>query len=121
MTKAPEWLDRASRRSSECAWTLGAALDEYCRTEGKTREQLAALLGCSVDLLDWLSLCRRPDPERFAEDITAIAERFQIGGPRLAQIIRRVDVVAVLRRGTHEENKEPMLLAARDRDKGAGG
>ncbi|CAN96316.1 hypothetical protein predicted by Glimmer/Critica [Sorangium cellulosum So ce56] len=121
MTKAPKWLDRASRRSGECEWTLGAALDEYCRTEGKTREQLAALLGCRVDSLDWLSLCRKPDPERFAEDVTRIAERFQIEGPRLAQIIRRVDAVAVLRRATHEECNEPMLLAARDRDKGAGG
>ncbi len=119
MTK-PRWLEHASRQSSEHPWTLGAALDEYCRTEGLSREQLAALLGCSLDSLGWLSLCRRPDPERFAEDITRIAEQFQIEGPKLARIIRRVEAVAVLRRANHAEHEAQMLLAARDRDKETG-
>lgn len=116
----PRWLERASRRSSEHPSTLGAVLDEYCRTEGVDREQLAAILGCSLNSLDWLSLCGRPDPERFAEDVTRIAERFQIEPPRLARVVRRVDVVAILRRATHAEHEVPMLLAARDRDEEKG-
>ncbi len=116
MTKTPRWLEHAARRSSERAWTLGAALDEYRRNEGLTREQLSSLLGCSLDVLAWLSLCRGPGPEQFAEDVSKIADRFQIDASKLAQIVRRVDAVAVLRRAINAQEEDPLLLAARDRD-----
>ncbi len=117
MTKTPRWLEQAARRGSERPWTLGAALDEYCRNEELTREQLSSLLGCSLDSLAWLSLCRRPAPEQFAEDISKIAERFEIDASKLAQIVRRVDAIAVLRRAINAQEEDPLLLAARDRDK----
>jgi len=117
MTKKPRWLEHAARRSSERAWTLGSALDEYRRSEGLTREQLSLLLDCSLDSLAWLSLCRRPAPEQFAEDVSMIAERFQIDASRLAQVLRRVDAVAVLRRAVNMQEEDPLLLAARDRDR----
>ncbi len=116
MTKTPRWLEQAARRGSERPWTLGAVLSEYSRYEGLTREQLSSLLSCSLDSLAWLSLFRRPAPERFAEDVSKIAERLQINASKLAQIVRRVDAVAVLRRAVNAQEEDPLLLAARDRD-----
>lgn len=115
MTKTPSWLDHAARHSSERPWTLGAVLEEYSRVEGVTRAETASFLGCDVDSLAWLSLCRKPAPDRFLEDVSRIAERFQIDGFKLAQLIRRVDAIVVLRRTTTAE-EETLLLAARDRD-----
>jgi len=116
MTTAPRWLAHAARRGSQRPWTLGAVLDEYCRNEKLTREQLASFLDCGPESLAWLSLCRRPVPDQFAEDVARIAERFHIDPAKLAQIVRRVDAVAVLRRPRDAEEADPVLLAARDRD-----
>lgn len=116
MTTTPKWLDHAARRSSERPWTLGSALDEYRGIEKLTDEQLSDRLGCSISVLAWLSLCRRPAPEHFSDDILKIAERFQIEAPKLAQILRHVDVVTVLRRPDSSQEDESLLLAARDRD-----
>ncbi len=117
MTTTPKWLEQAARRGTERPWTLGAALVEYCRDEGLTREQLSSLLGCSLQSLEWLSLCRRPALEQFADDVSKISERFHIDASRLAQIVRRVDAVVVLRRTIKLQDEDPLLLAARDRDK----
>jgi transcriptional regulator with XRE-family HTH domain len=112
----PEWLEHAARRGSERPWTLGSVLDEYCRNEGLTREQLASFLGCTRESLAWLSLCRRPAGNHFAEDVTKIAGRFQVNAANLAQLVRRVDALVVLRRPHDMKVDDPMLLAARDRD-----
>jgi hypothetical protein len=117
MTTRPSWLDRAVVRGSERTWTLGSVFSEYCRTEGLTREQLSSLLGCDIDSLAWLSLCHRPAPEQFAEDIAKIVERFQIDGSKLARLLRQVDALSALRRVVNTQEDTPMLLAARDRDK----
>jgi hypothetical protein len=95
---------------------LGSVLDEYCRDEGLTREQLASFLGCNGESLAWLSLCRRPAGDQFAQDVIKIAGRFQVNPANLAQIVRRVDALAVLRRPHDIKVDDPMLLAARDRD-----
>ncbi|MGA9306242.1 MAG: hypothetical protein WBW31_12645 [Candidatus Sulfotelmatobacter sp.] len=92
-------------------------MGEYCRIERTNREQLASELGCSADVLEWLSLCRRPSSERFASDISRIAERFQVKASKLGEVVRRVDAVAAIRGGSHLPlDGESFLLAARDRD-----
>ena len=117
MMPKTKWLDMAARRSTEHPWTLGAAFEEYCQLEGVTRDDVATLLGCSLDSLAWLSLCRRPPADRFANDVSRISERFHVDATRLAQIVRRVDVVGALRQPTiSREDEERMLLAARDRE-----
>lgn len=119
MTTNPRWLGEAARRGSERAWTLGSVLNIFCSTEGATREQVASLLGCSLDSVAWLSLCRKPRPDHFADDVARIAGRFQIEGSNLAQLIRRVDAIAALREPRDLGNVDPILLAARDRNKEA--
>jgi hypothetical protein len=117
MMPKPEWLDVAARRSGEHPWTLGVIFEDYCRIEGITRADLAAFLGCSVDSLAWMSLCRRPAADHFADDVSKISERFNADASKLAHIVRRVDVLGAMRQPTiPREDEERMLLAARDRE-----
>lgn len=105
----PSWLEIAVRRAREDSWTLGAALEEYCRMVGVTQEQLSSDLGCSADSLAWMSLCRRPSPERFADDVSKIAERFQVDALKLARIIKRVESVPVTVESAEERIVFPAL------------
>lgn len=88
---APSWPERAAERSSERSWTLGAVLDELGRTEGMTRDEVAAFLGCGVETLRWLALGRKPDADAFAEDVWRIAERFAVNASKLARLIRAAE------------------------------
>jgi hypothetical protein len=115
MTTTPSWLERAAERSSERPWTLGAVLDEFGRTEGMAREEVAAFLGCGVETLQWLALCRKPDADAFAEDVWRIAERFAVDASKLAQLIRKTEAISALRQ-TKAPEEDALLLAARDRD-----
>jgi hypothetical protein len=115
MTTAPDWLGFAAQRSAERSFTLGSLLREFSQVERLSPKQLASLLSCEVETLDWLSLCYRPLPERFGEDVSRIAERFQIDPTQLAQLIRRAEAVAAVR-STARPREETLLLAARDRD-----
>ncbi len=114
---SPKWLGRAADESGRHAWTLGAVLKQYQELEQKTAEDVARELRCSIETLNWLSLCREPTPERFASHVSAIAKRFGLDAALLAAILRRVQVVATLRDGSPRDDSEEseLLLAARDR------
>lgn len=108
----PRWLEAAARRSGHEAWTLGHVFARYRDLEDGSAESLAADLGCSLEVLHWLSLCRRPDGERFSEDVLAIAKRFDVEPHRLVEVIRRVEVMDDAFGPSSEDS---VLLAARDR------
>lgn len=91
MTPQNEWLALAAHRSTEHPWTLGLVFEEYCRLENIPRAELATLLGCSLDSLDWLSLCRRPAANRIGDDASRLSERFSIDPSKLALVVRRID------------------------------
>jgi hypothetical protein len=112
----PKWLNAAARRSGQHTWTLGYVFEQYCKYQGRSAEQLAEYLGCSVEVLAWLSLCRRPDEDRFAEHLKVIADRFSLDAYRLATVVRRVEVLDVLPASQEEGDlgEEALLLAARD-------
>jgi len=76
------------------------------------------MLGCGAEILNWLSLCRNPSSEHFAEDLQTIVARFSVDAVKLSEIIRRVAAVAALRIGQTPvaDSGESLLLAARDRD-----
>lgn len=107
----PRWLEAAARRSGHEAWTLGHVFARYRDLEERSPEALAAELGCSLEVLHWLSLCRRPDAERFSEDVLAIARRFEVDAHRLVEVIRRVEVMDAFA----SPSEDSLLLAARDR------
>jgi len=92
---------------------LASALDVYARSEGIGDAALAERLGCEVETLARLALCRRPAAERFLADVEAIAERFGIDATELAAVVRRADVLEVLSRGMGASGT---LMAARDRE-----
>ncbi len=113
----PKWLKVAARHSGQHTWTLGYVFEQYRKHEGKSAEELAADLGCSLEMLDWLSLCRRPDEEHFAEHLELIEKRFAVEPSRLAAVLRRVEVLDALPTSREEGDdvgEEAFLLAARD-------
>lgn len=113
----PSWWTTAVRRSKEKSWLLGHVFEQYRRFENKTPEELARQLGCSLETLAWLTLCRRPDEDRFAEDLSLIAERFNVDPNGLAEVIRHVESLGALVDRPEEEQgvDAPVLLAAHDR------
>jgi hypothetical protein len=116
--KGPDWLKRAAQRSVEEPWMLGRAFARYRAMEGYSSERLADELGCTVESLQWLSLCRRPEGESFAENVLTIAKRFALDPLRLSAVLRRVEVMdALFPPQTDREGAagNPLLLAAQDR------
>ncbi len=114
----PDWLKRAAQRSVEEDWMLGQTFERYRELEGYSPEQLATQLGCTVESLQWLSLCRRPEGDSFAEHVLLIARRFALDASRLGAVLRHVQVMDVL--VTSRDDGEgaagnSLLLAARDR------
>lgn len=115
----PEWLTIAAQRSVQYTWTLGYVFAQYMKYEGKSAEDLATELGCSMDVLDWLSVCRRPAEEHFAEHLRLIEQRYAVNARRLAAVLRRVEVLDVLPEGEGDGPvvRRSLLLAARDHSK----
>ncbi|MCW3052304.1 MAG: hypothetical protein JWN14_1474 [Chthonomonadales bacterium] len=101
---------------------LASALHRYAVAEGQTWTELAQALGCSVDGLNQVALCRPPRPESFVADVEAIAADY-VDADHLLPLLRRLQVFAAFAERAAEapvdRNAEPgraMLLAARDRE-----
>jgi len=110
-----------ARRAQADPFFLAWALKEYASDEGLDEPGLATLLGCPVETLGPLGLCRRPRPapSRFHQDVDQIAARFGVKAAVLAEIVRRADALAAMRR--HIESERGLLMAARDREEQATG
>ncbi len=113
----PEWLKVAAERSAQDPASLGYVFAQYRKHEGKSAEELAAMLNCTLEVLDELSLCRRPNPQRFAEHLRMLEKRFEVDPRRLAAVLRRVEVLDILPaegEGRPAVRDDAYLLAARD-------
>lgn len=108
-------LFRAARaRAAESEFFLAHDLARYASQTGQSDRELAAVLGCAIETLDHLALCRSPHrDDRFRNELEAIARRFQIDGTRLAAILRELDAVAAFEPAPQAKG---WLAAARDRD-----
>lgn len=115
----PEWLELAARRSKREAWMLGHAFEKYRQLEGMSEEGLAKELGCSVETLNWMALCRRPEGDHFNEQATAIAERHGVDDYLLLQVLGRLKVVEVFQESSADGSAQQggMLMAAQDRER----
>ncbi len=113
---------RAAERAGRHPFYLSASLLAYARSEGLDDAGLAASLGCDLDTLPALLLCRRPTGGGavFRADVEAIAARFGIDAGRLARLIRDADVLVSLQGAATDRNDRNggLLAAARDRDDG---
>lgn len=106
----------ARKRAAGSSFFLAHDLDEYERLVGLSDSDLAQALGCSLDVLDLLGLCRTPSRDaRFRADLEAIGTRFQIDAVRLAVLLRVLDA---LRAFEPLAQADGWLAAARDREDG---
>jgi hypothetical protein len=106
-------IDGFARRLRHDPYFLASAMEDYAGSEGLDGEGLAVALGCGVEELGSLGLCRRPrtEPENFADDVRRIASRFGLSEDRLAEVVRRSDALSAMR----EAESEDVIAAARDR------
>lgn len=115
-------LARAAQRAVSHDFFLAGILREYQQANQLDDDALAKLLGCHINDLPRLALCRRPATEQkaFILDIEHLAERFHLHGDQLATVIRQVDSLRALRQQlTSTRNAQQMpgiLRAARDRE-----
>lgn len=111
-------LQYAAKRAVQSRFFLAESLKEFCINRGMTEDDLAGFLGCSLELLPKLALCRRPDSDspKFRVDIERIATAFNMQPIRLVQVIREVDSLKVLTEAKpiNEEAPEGLLAVARD-------
>lgn len=102
-----------ARRLREDRYFLSSAMQDYASSERLDGARLAVVLGCGVDDLGPLGLCRRPrpGPDTFGDDVQRIARRFGVSADRLAEMVRRSDALIALR----DAESEDVMAAARDR------
>ncbi len=111
------YLTHLAERVAGAPDFLACALAEFARSERLDNAALAERLGCSVETLTHLRLCRMPRAQAplFWQDIEKIAERFSVNAEALAEGVRRGQALINLRHIEVGQTQEPgLLLAARD-------
>jgi hypothetical protein len=111
------YLTHLARRVADAPDFLACALAEYSRSENLADAGLAAVLGCPVETLTPLRLCRMPRTQAplFWQDVEEIARRFAVHAEILAEIARRGQSLLHLRNATAGQKQRPGFLpAARD-------
>ena len=89
---------------------LASHFARYRAAERIDEAELACRLRIDVVQLPELSLCLRPRPDRFRQDVATIALRFGADVGALASLIRQVDALDEIA----EEDPRSLLAAARD-------
>lgn len=109
-------LGRLAQRLESDERFLAAVLAEYARAEDLDDTGLARALGCRLDDLTALRLCRSPrsEPANFRADARVVAERFGLDAIRLMEIVRHAVSLRALRGGA--AGGPGSLLAARDHE-----
>src|SRR5262245_50490972 len=109
-------LQSLARHVEDDPFFLASLLHLYAQSERLDDAGLAAALGCRAEDLVMIRLCRAPslDPEGFREDVTRVAGRFGADKRKLAEVIRRGQVIQQMR--APETSPGRSILAARDRE-----
>jgi hypothetical protein len=107
-------LEALALRLRDDPFFLACPLAHYADSEAMDDTKLATALGCSLDDLVHVRLCRAPDASRFTEDIERIASRFKLNPDVLAQVVRGGQVIFHLQQIS--SSNQGTLLAARDDD-----
>jgi hypothetical protein len=100
---------------------LAAALAVYARSEGLDDAGLAARLGCTVEQLPLVRLCRAPrsDAQGRREDVAAIAGHLGLDERMLMAVVKRATVLAGFQAAAVAPTAG-QLMAARDREQPPG-
>jgi len=109
-----EPLEKLALRMEKDPFFLACSLRLFAQSKELDDSQLANRLGCSVQTLLLLRLCRAPAPEssRFLHDIRHIAATYQIDETTLADAVRHGQAIWQLRQ--RQAGGSPALRAARD-------
>jgi transcriptional regulator with XRE-family HTH domain len=86
----PEWVQAAAARSATATWTLGYALEQYRLKQSLTQETFAAELGCTLETLQSLYLCRRPEGPGFAQQLATITTSLPVSSEKLEAVLHQV-------------------------------
>ncbi len=106
-----EAIGRLSQRLENDPFFLASVLHSYVISQGIDATSLAQQLGCDVQALGIIGICRRPNLENFRSDVFQIAQRFNLNVEALAEIVRHVDSLKILR---FAQPESALLMAARD-------
>jgi hypothetical protein len=109
-----EPLEKLALRMEKDPFFLACSLRLFAQSKAMDDSQLASQLGCSVQTLLSLRLCRAPAPEskRFLHDIGHIAATYHIEETALAEAVRHGQAIWQLRQ--RQTGAAPTLRAARD-------
>ncbi len=110
----PRVLRRAAVTAAARPAFLGWTFARFRQAEGLDDAGLARRLGTDSSRVEWLGLCQRPRPDRFAADIEVLAARFGVDPSRLAAAIRQVDALSAL--ADASDQNIGVLAAARDQE-----
>lgn len=102
---------------------VGWVLAQYEADEGLSGKALAIQLKASDEKLYRLSLCLRPRPEFFAEDVHNIATHSGVFVDALVRIVRQVEVLGAIvpnSAGLERNTIQGILMAARVRPSAEG-
>jgi hypothetical protein len=115
-------LARAAGRAATRPEYLGWILARYAEVEAKSDEQVAEMLGASVQDLYRLRLCLRPRLESFAADVQQIAGKFELDAGDLARVIRHVEALEGMKEDREDgaASQVGLMMAARARRKKSG-
>src|SRR5690348_11899280 len=88
----------AERAAAEPAF-FAHALREYRAMYGLSLRSLATRIGCNIDDVTRLALCRRPDlsAPKWREELDKIANYVHIDPQLLLQLLREVEALTVMR------------------------
>jgi hypothetical protein len=110
-------LRRLADLASSRASLMSSLMLLYREQEKMDDEQLADFLGCELEVLPRLALCRRPRPApRFREDVEAIAGHTGADPSRLARLVRAAEAAEGMRTSGAHAHTASVLMAARDRE-----
>src|SRR5437867_9879532 len=111
-----EPLENLAVRMESDPFFLACPLRLFAQSKGLDDSQLATRLGCSMETLLHLRLCRAPaaDSSRFLKDIERIAETYQVDSEELADAVRHGQAIWQFRQG--QAGGAGLLRAARDGD-----
>jgi hypothetical protein len=102
---------------------LATALNRYAKAENLRWSDLADAIGCTVDGLNAIAICRPPRPQHFVADVHEIAGDY-VEPDRLLPLLRQLQLLHAFADPAAgfpeliegEQAHGTMLLAARDRD-----
>lgn len=106
-----EPLDKMAKRLESDPFFLACSLRLFAQSMKLNEEQLAQKLGCSVEVLTSVRLCRAPsgDAAHFQQDVARIASEFNLHADALTEALRLGQAIFVMR-----GDSVSSLMAARD-------